>query len=718
MFPQPYSSTQDGLGTVPVPAPSGFGTTRNGRAPESNYVWLLRRNWWRILVVIALSVAGTYGITRWITPVYQAESTLDIDVRALTGGPGSQPGAVSALDGDQFMETQVVLIQSDDILRPVVNEFNLLHLEKQDSGGRITNRAAAVQAPLVLRGLEVRRRPKTFLIQISYRSPDPVLSARVANAVANSYVNRTLDLQAQRQEAYSRAMEMQIEQTKESMQKSRDRLIQFEQDPHFIDPDQKLAVLSSLLSQAERDSSESETERARKEAALEVLKSGSLDGVEKLAPNASLGEITDKLREATERFDSVKTEYGKNHPIYKKAASDVQRLQADFDKARAGIVSRTETEFRQARVRAALSSQSLARLKKELDFQNSRSVEYRVLKREAEEDRKRFDELELKIQEARLHASVRNDSVRLADAARPPLKPISPDLRLNLILAACLSPLFAIFAVILVDKGNRTVKNPQSAWSGDLNLPVLGNLPLFPLAKQSDPLARFLHEEAVLSLHSTVMLAPEFSQVRSLVVTSAVPGEGKTATACQLAKANARRHRKTLLIDCDFRRPAVHARCGISPVRGMESVLEGTARWQELIRPMPGLPDLDVLPVGMNGARGVEFLRSRLAGVVKEVSAIYDLVVIDSPPMLGLSDALEVAGAADGVLLLAVPGESDSRNVARCVSLLRQVGVRNLGLVMNKVSSKNSPYAIHEDYGKYCGRYLTGITEKDQGRGP
>jgi protein involved in polysaccharide export with SLBB domain len=174
-------------------------------------------------------------------------------------------------------------------------------------------------------------------------------------------------------------------------------------------------------------------------------------------------------------------------------------------------------------------------------------------------------------------------------------------------------------------------------------------------------MARLMYEDAIYSLCSTVMLTPAGRRLRSLVVTSALPGEGKTLTACHLAVANARR-RRALLMDCDFRLPGVDLNCG----------------------------------------------RKVLPKILAEAKEEYDLVVIDAPPILRLSDPLELAAVADGALVLAVAGQTHRKLVFDCVEVLRQLGVCHLGLALNKASPDDPDQAYYNKYTRYYRRYLGG----------
>jgi len=222
--------------------------------------------------------------------------------------------------------------------------------------------------------------------------------------------------------------------------------------------------------------------------------------------------------------------------------------------------------------------------------------------------------------------------------------------------------------------------------------------------KKRLPLTQVLFANAVQSLCSTVLLSSS-RQMRSILVTSPLPGQGKTVTACHLAAANARKQRRTLLIDCDLRSPSVHFHYGIDQIGGLNEVLRGSAHWRDVRFHSVGIPGLDILAAGSPTSEGPNLLCRELPKILVEATKEYELVVIDCPPLLAFAEPLEIALATDGVLLLAVAGETGFRLVRHCVAMLRQIGVHNIGLVLNKATSANSNYDYYSKYARYYKRY-------------
>jgi len=184
------------------------------------------------------------------------------------------------------------------------------------------------------------------------------------------------------------------------------------------------------------------------------------------------------------------------------------------------------------------------------------------------------------------------------------------------------------------------------------------------------------------------------------VITSAEPREGKTTFSVHFAIANAARGKKTLIVDGDLRRPSVHARFGLNPREGLSSVLNGTMLWQEVVLPVEGRPNLSILPSGPGSHRAADLIGPRLSELLDEFGKEYDLVILDSPPLLGFAECLQMATAADGVLIVSKAGETKRKAVAAVVTALQRVRANIIGVVLNQVSHNTS-----EDGGSYYGHF-------------
>jgi capsular exopolysaccharide synthesis family protein len=697
--------------------------------PLAHYLWILRRHRWKILGFICGCVAATVVISARLTPVYESTVTVDVDRQMPSGVVGQDATRMPANDSDQFLATQVKLIQSDSVLRPVAQQYHLLDLEK-DAFHKTSERSrAAADAPVVLKQLKVSRPPNTYLLLISYRSPDSRLAADVANGVAQSYVEHTYNIRFRSSASLASFMEKQIEELKAKMERSSSALAQFERELNVINPEEKTSILSSRLLQLNTEYTNAQTDRVRKESAWKSVQSGSLEAAQVSTQGENLKTLAQKLDDARQKFADVQTHYGANHPEYRKAAVQVEEIERQLRDSRLNAALRVEVEYREAVNREAMLQKAVAEAKAEFDRINARSFDYQALKREADADKTLYEELVRKIKEAGINAGFQNSSIRIADPARAGNKPVFPNMKLNILLAFLFSALLAVGAAVMsdvLDKSIRDIEQIASLFKTE----VLGCLPqvrswrhrltaartneagttVLVRADGSPPGERKLgvtgFEEAVRTLRNSILLGTFDRRLKSLMITSAAPSEGKTTTAVHLAIAHAQQRHKTLLIDCDMRRPGIHAKLGINPESGLADVLKNGMRWREKLVKIVEIPDLDILPTGPSSRRAADLVGTSIPRILEEAIPDYDLVIIDSPPILGFPEPLQMAAAVDGVVLVALAGQTSRNAVGSALTTLQRVRANVVGLVLNEVTKDVSDsYYYYGYYGKYYKYY-------------
>ena len=696
--------------------------------PLTHYLWILKRHRYKIAAFVLTSVICTFIVSKRLTPIYESTTTIDIDRRMPTGVVGQEANMVGANDSDQFLATQIRLIQSDSVLRPVVQRYHLRDVGKQGQDAS-AEAAIRIQRTPVSLAVKVTRPPNTYLLLISFRSADPDMAANVANAVANSYLQRTFEIRYRATADLSTFMEKQLEELRAKMERSGMAVAQFERELNVINPEEKTSILSSRLLQLNTEYTNAETERVKKEAAWQSIQSGTLEAAQVSTQGESLKTIQARLDEATQKFAEVQARAGKNHPDYTKTAAQVAELERQFQAARTSIVRRVETEYKEAVNREAMLQKAVAENKAEFDKMNARSFQYQALKREADADRNLYEELVRKIREAGINSGFQNSSIRIADAALPGLRPVFPNTRLNLILALLFSTLLAVGAAVMTDVLDNTIRDPEQAramlgaevmgtlpmvkpWRGKLmlaNLTGAGETNALIKAGESATRAATGYEEAVRTLRNSILLSTFDHPLKSLMLSSASPSEGKTTIAVHLAIAHAQQKHKTLLIDGDLRRPGVHGKLGLTPETGLAAALMNGLCWQDKVIQLAAVPGLYVLPAGPSSRRCADLIGASLKQILAQAEAEYDLVIVDAPPILGFPEPLQMAAAVDGVVMVAVAGETNRKAVDLALTTLRRLRANVLGLVLNEITSDTSDgYYYHGYYGKYYKYYKAG----------
>lgn len=703
---------------LPVVQP-GVASLESGEhtVPPGHYWWLIRSNATGIAAVVVCSLLATWAVTARVTPIYEATATVDIDRQTPTGVIGQDAVRGNLNDADQYLSTQIRLIQSDSVLRPVALKYDLV---RHENGS-----AAQADGPVQLRHLKVTRPPSTYLLMISYRSPDARLAAAVANAVADSYLDHSYQIRYRATAQLSNFMERQLEELRAKMEQSSAALSAFERELNIISPEEKTGILSARLLQLNTEYTAAQADRVRKEAARESVLAGSLETSEGAGPGGGLRRLLERQSEAKERFAEIQAHFGKNHPEYRKAAEKQAELERQIEAMRDAIVRRAEAEYSEAVNREQLLAKAVAQTKAEFDSLNARSFEYQSLKREADADKKLYEELVRRIKEAGINASFQNSTARIADRARPADSPVAPNLRLNLLVALLTSLSASLLAVVARDALDDTIRDPEKA-ARQLGADVIGTLPAvrtwrlrvrrapaggagLVVRGRKDETLQAGYEESIRSLRNAILLSDAGHRARSLLITSAAPAEGKSTMAAHLALAHTSQHRRTLLVDCDLRRPSVHRRFKLDGSRGLTNVLLGEIEWRDALAAAGPDGSLSILPAGPPCSRAADLFGRSLETILREAERDFDLVILDGPPLLGFAEPMQMAAMADAVIVVARAGATSRKQVAAAVAALKRLRANLAGVVLNQVhQGMSDSYAYYAHYGKYYAERAAG----------
>jgi succinoglycan biosynthesis transport protein ExoP len=568
-------------------------------------------------------------------------------------------------------------------------------------------------APIVLKHLKIEREPNTYLLTITYRDQHPQLAADVANGIADSYLRNIFDTRVKEAGRLTSSMEQQLIDLKEKMESTHRDLMVYQRNLGTADPEQKTAVLVAKLQALNTESSTAEGDRIAKEAVYREARDGTLPEVEVSGQSSDLTKDVEKLQVAKANLALVGATYGDHHPEYKKAAAQVEEAQLALDESRVNVATRIGVEYRQTLVREQMLSQAVSETKQQVDDLTSQSFNYLQLKHEADTAEKVYDDLFAKIKQSGINSELQNNIVRLADSARPAAKPIFPDW----VKIVCLSMAFFVFAcsayVIWAELADATAKEP-GAVEAALGVPVVCSLPKVSgmelrLALGPDGMriagSRWrglqggFFDEGVRHLRGFLMLSELSNAPKSILITSALPGEGKSTLALSLAMAHAEQGNRTLLIDADLRQPAIERLVRLDPDAGLAEVLAHRSHWSSATRSVPGRPNLSVLGSGLPLPLALVLIGPQMRGILNQAIQHFDLVVLDSPPLLGCAETLELAAAADLAVLAVRSGQTPMKSLAAAVETLRRVNVPIAGIVLNE--SAIAADATHKAYARY-----------------
>jgi polysaccharide biosynthesis transport protein len=479
----------------------------------------------------------------------------------------------------------------------------------------------------------------------------------------------------------------QLEELKARMERSSEAAARVKNESNAGNSDEKSREIAQRLRQLNAEHANAQADLVTKKAAYDSVKSGLPEGSRAAGQGEGLQRIEERINEAEERSAEIKASKGQNDPEYTKEQLELQELRRQDQALRGDAASRAEADYNRSAAREHLVEKELAQAKAELERQSGHSVEYQQLQQVAEADRKRYEGLEA--------------------SASHLQKPAFPNLPLNLGVAGLLSCFLAIGAAVLLDSLDTSIRDPgevRRLFGTELigALPVVKDMrsltaaPFVPGPRMSPDGAgpgsqsgRSMpaFEEAIRMLRNSILLSDVDRSLQSILITSALCGEGRSTIAMHLAMAHAEQGKKTLLIDADLRQPTLDRKLGISDAGlGLAGALLGETEWQEVVIQISDLANLYLLPAGSPSSRASDLMEGRIAEMLDEAVRVYDLIILDAPPILGYAEPMHLAIAVDAVVVVASARGTDHRAIKAVVATLKRLRASLTGIVLNRVS--------------------------------
>jgi capsular exopolysaccharide synthesis family protein len=477
----------------------------------------------------------------------------------------------------------------------------------------------------------------------------------------------------------------------------------------------------------------------RKESLYQFAKSGNLDAVPMVQNSSTLADLLKKRNEASVQYADQLSQYGPNFP-------KVQRLQAqlkDFDqtieKEKQKILNVLESDYHEAQQRETLLTRALDQQKAETNQMAGKLVEYNILKREAEANKTLYEGLMTKLKETAISQGLRSSNIRVVDPAMIPSTPARPAKARNVALAFLVGLVGGIGLALMREYLDNTVKTADDVETLS-RLPSLAVVPQFAGPngsgkrhgllqgfssnghdKRIELVAQHLPKsqmsEAFRALRTSILLSQADHPPQVILVTSALPREGKTTAAANLAVTLAQLGDRTVLVDADLRKPGVGRllNLGSGKYAGLSSYLAGVSSLDLVSVPHPAIPNLVAIPTGPLPPNPADLLSShKLADAIAELRTKFKFIVIDSPPVMAATDAVILSVQTDGVLIVVRSGETPKEAFTRTRDLLNSVKCRILGVVLNAVDASAPDYYYSYRYYPYS--YGYGPQEATEGQ--
>lgn len=712
------------------------------------HVLLSRR--WTILAVFATIITVTAIATFKQIPMYRASATIQIDrenqnVLSFKEVYGIESGT------DDALRTQFKVLESRSLARKVIDE---LHLDREKEfqpteKGSLTSYFAPImdlfssppppsseepdQTRLLIDryadSLDVQPVRQARLAVISFEAKDPKLATQIVNAHADLYIEQNFQFKIDATHKAERFLQDEVNKLQAQVEKADDALQDYAREKQIFITEQGQNTVTDQLTRLQEEYNRKQEVLVQKKTAYEQIEGGRGDTLPQLRTNLLINELTSKLADQAKEESRLRITYGEEWPARKQIASQIETIEKRIRDEKDKIIEAAKDEYTNADRQERIYFAALEDQRRKVEALNQDFVKYNILKREADSVKLTYDSLLQSQKQASVSASLKATNIRVVDPAEVPDRPVKPRKAMNLALGALMGLAFGVGLAFFQEYLDNSLKSPDDV-SRFLNLATLGTIPnlqslterhsraygyglkkadteqnklaeKLPLELISHGSPTSLMAEAYRSARTSLLLSSADSAPRVVLITSAVPSEGKTVTAINTAISLTQTGSRVVLIDGDMRKPRVHSVFALGNVPGLSSFLTGAAVLKDVLHES-NVPNLFVLPCGIIPPNpGELILSSRFAQLLQVLRQYFDYVVIDSPPVANVSDARVLASSADAVILV-IKAFSTSRHLAkRAAELLSHSRVRNLSVILNDLDV----HARTGYYSNYSGRY-------------
>jgi polysaccharide biosynthesis transport protein len=707
-----------------------------------DYLLILRKHQWLILTFLVAVVTIVSIATFRMQPVYSTTAKIEIERDSSNILPFQGAGSYDfEMDLENYIETQSRILTSQTLALQTIRNMSLAgNPEFSDAGtseafasGTLKNQKLPSGIGAFLGSLTVRRIPNTHLMEVSFESTNPQLASRILNAHLENYIEQNY---ASRYEATADAtkwLQSELDELSVRVRRSEDARIAYERNNQIWsvdDKNDKSNVTTARLADLNKELTDAQSESMKKQALYEFAKSGDLDAVPQLRDNSVLQDMQKRHAELSISYTDSVNQYGPNFPKVQRLQAQMKDLDEQMVRERKGIIAQLESDYREAKQHEDLLSRALDEQKAEVNAMSEKMIQYNILKREAEANKLLYDSLETKLKEAQISSGLKSSNIRIVDPAVVPSAPVRPARTRNIVLAFLVGLVGGVGLALLREYMDNTVKTPDDVETL-VRLPSLAVVPAFKgtstLPKQTglfgahsanghekriELVAQHLPQsqmsEAFRALRTALLLSQPDRPPQVILVTSALPREGKTTAAANLAVTLAQLGDKTVLVDADLRKPGVGRLLNLGPGKyaGLSSYLAGVSTLDLVTVPHPVIPNLAAIPTGPLPPNPADLLCShKLSEAIAELRKKYKFIVIDSPPVMAASDAVILSVQTDGVLLVVRSGETPKEAFTRTRDLLTSVKCNLLGVVLNAVDSSAPDYYYSYRYYPYSEGY-------------
>ena len=677
---------------------------------------------WGLIVTVGLIICLT------ATPIYEATVGIIIDKEENEQG-SLREAVLSDTTDAEYYQTMCKIFESKSVILNVIKRLGLdknkifftnTDVTKVDNETLEENLIEAFQG-----NLKIVPVMKSHYVNIKYQSKDPALAAEIANAIVDAYREHAFAMKLDSVKnsvqwlndnmALERKTVETAEQALLSFREKNNIVMDFSTDTETVTA-QKLAQLNEQVAAAE--AARTEVETSYKQAEAVAQQADNLDSIPEAIANPVIQQIKATEVELLQRRSELSKKYGPLHREMIIVQSELKTLQAKKEQEIQRIISSLYNAYQVALAKEKSLKDALAAQKKEVFTLNKNAIEYTGLYCEAEGAKAMYTLLLKRFKETSVTENLKVGNVRVVDKAKKPIRPIKPNKRLVMFIAFIIGLVMALGTAFLLEYIDDAINTPEDI-KQLLRIPFLGTIPLRQQKKAAgmDDAATTAPEleaffmprsplaEAYRNIRTNIFYSLPDTETQAILVTSAISQDGKTTSATNIAITMAQFGYRVALLDCDFHHPQIGKLFAIAQEYGMTNLLVGNKKIDEVVCATE-VPNLLIIPSGPIPPNPSEILGSKkMLALMEELKLKYDKIIIDSPPIAAVTDALMAAHAVDGIVFVVRGGKTPRKNAENAVEALNRIEDKMLGVVLNGLDTHLDGYHY---YSKYQSHYDDG----------
>jgi capsular exopolysaccharide synthesis family protein len=741
-----YDDNQTALTNLPQDDPAngkevrkgGYGYPMYSRYPaievEKNSVreyWrIARKHKWVILATLVVLVTIVTIGTLLTRPVYRAEAKIEIgkDTERVLSGQRIMEVETANVFNPFYLQTQVDILRSRDLSRRVIQRLNLAdNAEFQGKGAETLpeNERDVRLVNAFQRRYDISVGRQSRVVALTFDAYSPKLAADVTNAIAGEYIAWSME---NRQQGVGTAKEFLAKRVQEAEANLRQAEVEFQQylaEHKIISLDESGNITVARTEQLNRQLAEVENERRAAEALYYRSQEVAADELPPVVNDPTVQSLIRELGKQKQELANLSAKYQPGFPAVKQVQEQIKQLETQINEAKLRIVKNIETQYQVARKREDDVKAALSQSKGEAIQQNREATELNLKKQKVETNRKNYEDLGNRLRQAEVESDFRPSNIRIVQAAETPIAPVKPNRFLNIGLSLLIGLALGIGLAFFLEYLNNTINTAEDV-ERIVQLPSLGAIPsLQSLAKSRirglgngngrkstalvspgnellsghEPISSFA--ESYRALRTSLLLSSAEHAPRTMLITSSHPAEGKTTIVANTAISLAQTGAKVLVLDADMRRPRCHKILSAKNDVGLSTFLSRDIRLEGVIQEHD-IPNLYVLPAGPVPPNPSELLSSiKLRILVSELEDRFDHIIIDSPPVIHVTDALIISPHVDGVVIVVKGNQTPREAVLRAKQALLDVNAKIFGIVLNCVDLNSESYYYNYKYSYY-----------------